>query len=86
MPASREVLEALKRDELLSALDAQGLEVEDRRRRDGLIDALLTAERESELEFLLEERDEFLAEHVFWVPPRARWEYLEFLLSRAHRL
>jgi len=31
---------------------------------------------------VLEDRDEYLAEHVFWVPPEARWPFLQ---SRAHR-
>ncbi len=33
-------------------------------------------EREEELEELLEDRDEFTAENVFWVPKEARWSYL----------
>ncbi len=40
MPKKRDVLAALKRDELVDALDAHGLEVADRRVRDGLVDAL----------------------------------------------
>ncbi len=40
MPSKRDVLACLKRDELLEALDAYGLEVADRRVRDQLIDAL----------------------------------------------
>ena len=34
-------------------------------------------EREEELAFLLEDRDEYLAEHVFWVPKQARWSALQ---------
>lgn len=34
-------------------------------------------EREDELAHLLEDRDEYLAEHVFWVPHQARWSYLQ---------
>jgi type I restriction enzyme M protein len=26
---------------------------------------------------VMEERDEYLAENVFWVPPEARWSYLQ---------
>ena len=33
-------------------------------------------EREEELTGLLEDRDEFVAENVFWVPPEARWSHL----------
>ncbi len=40
MPTQREVLECLKRDELLHALDAFDLEVADRRRKDALVDTL----------------------------------------------
>jgi type I restriction enzyme M protein len=29
-----------------------------------------------QLDLLLESRDEYTAENVFWVPPEARWEYL----------
>lgn len=32
--------------------------------------------RAAELEGLLEERDEYTAENVFWVPPKARWSYI----------
>ena len=34
-------------------------------------------EREAELAYLLEDRDEYLAEHVFWVPVAARWPHLQ---------
>ena len=40
MPTQRQVLERLKRDELLQALDAFELEVADRRRKDDLVDTL----------------------------------------------
>src|SRR5215212_7165990 len=40
MPSKRDVLEQLKRDELLAAIDRFGLEVHDRRARAGLIEAL----------------------------------------------
>lgn len=40
MPTKRQVLELLKRDELLAALDAFELDVDDRRQRNLLIDAL----------------------------------------------
>jgi type I restriction enzyme M protein len=40
MPTQREVLQRLKRDELLDALDAFELEVADRRRKDTLVEAL----------------------------------------------
>jgi hypothetical protein len=40
MPAKRDVLEQLKRDELLAALDRLGLEVSDRRARAGLLEVL----------------------------------------------
>ncbi len=40
MPTQRQVLERLKRDELLFALDTYDLEVADRRRKDSLVDAL----------------------------------------------
>ncbi|MEM1041112.1 MAG: class I SAM-dependent DNA methyltransferase [Bacteroidota bacterium] len=35
------------------------------------------AEREAELEMVLEDRDEYTAENVFWVPLEARWEHLK---------
>ncbi len=35
------------------------------------------AELEEEDPDLVEERDEYLAENVFWVPPQARWTYLQ---------
>ena len=34
------------------------------------------AEREDELAAVLEDRDEYTAENVFWVPKEARWTYL----------
>jgi len=34
-------------------------------------------EREDELEALLEDRDEYIAENVFWVPPVARWSKIK---------
>lgn len=35
------------------------------------------AKRAAELEELLEDRDEYVAENVFWVPPDARWTYIQ---------
>ncbi len=35
------------------------------------------AEREAELEMVLEDRDEYTAENVFWVPKEARWDHLK---------
>jgi hypothetical protein len=40
MPSKCDVLEQLKRDELLAAVDRLGLEVQDRRARTGLVEAL----------------------------------------------
>jgi len=34
-------------------------------------------ERDEELEDLLDDRDEFSAENVFWVPAKARWSHLQ---------
>ncbi|MCK5940992.1 MAG: type I restriction-modification system subunit M [Planctomycetes bacterium] len=34
-------------------------------------------EREAELAGLLEDRDEYTAENVFWVPGEARWKYIQ---------
>jgi len=34
-------------------------------------------ERGAEEELLLEERDEYTAENVFWVPPEARWAHIQ---------
>jgi type I restriction enzyme M protein len=34
-------------------------------------------EREAELAGLLEDRDEYTAENVFWVPPEARWKHIQ---------
>ena len=34
-------------------------------------------EREDELEDLLDDRDEFAAENIFWVPAKARWSHLQ---------
>ena len=34
-------------------------------------------------EELLESRDEYTAEGVFWVPTEARWEYLQASASKA---
>src|SRR5512133_1389954 len=31
---------------------------------------------------ILEDRDEYLAENVFWVPPEARWEKLQAAAKR----
>src|SRR5262249_6125338 len=45
MPSKRDVLDQLKRDELLDALDQAGLEVRDRRVRDELIDALASSRK-----------------------------------------
>ena len=33
--------------------------------------------REAELTTLLEDRDEYTAENVFWVPTRARWSHIQ---------
>jgi hypothetical protein len=52
MPSKREVLEQLKRDELLAALDQFGLEVHDRRARAGLLDALASSRKASLIEVL----------------------------------
>jgi type I restriction enzyme M protein len=35
------------------------------------------ARRATELEGLLEDRDEYVADNVFWVPPEARWDRLQ---------
>lgn len=43
MPAKRELLEALTRDELLSILDAQDLQAEDRRKKDAVLEVLAKA-------------------------------------------
>jgi type I restriction enzyme M protein len=34
-------------------------------------------EREAELGEILEDKDEYTAEHVFWVPAEARWPYIQ---------
>jgi len=34
-------------------------------------------QRAAELELLLEDRDEYTAENVFWVPPEARWAHIQ---------
>ncbi|MCB1150682.1 N-6 DNA methylase, partial [bacterium] len=34
-------------------------------------------ERQAELEALLEDKDEYVAEHVFWVPPESRWSAVQ---------
>jgi type I restriction enzyme M protein len=39
--------------------------------------------REPQLESLLESRDEYTAERVFWVPPEARWKTIQDQASRA---
>ena len=36
-----------------------------------------------QLDSLLENRDEYTAERVFWVPPEARWQYLQNQAARA---
>jgi len=36
-----------------------------------------SADRPTELDVLLEDRDEYAAENVFWVPKEARWTYLQ---------
>ena len=36
-----------------------------------------------QLESLLESRDEYTAERVFWVPPEARWQNLQNQAARA---
>jgi len=33
--------------------------------------------RKAELEDLLEDRDEYTADNVFWVPPQARWSHIQ---------
>ena len=38
---------------------------------------------EDQLEHLLESRDEYTAENVFWVPPGARWSHLQNQASRS---
>ena len=38
---------------------------------------------EDQLEYLLESRDEYTAENVFWVPPEARWSHLQNQASRS---
>ena len=38
--------------------------------------AEIQAKREAELADLLEDRDEYVAENVFWVPPVARWTFI----------
>ncbi|MCR9291862.1 MAG: type I restriction-modification system subunit M [bacterium] len=40
-------------------------------------DSDLYVEEESERYEVLEDRDEYLAENVFWVPPEARWKHLQ---------
>lgn len=52
MPSKRRILEELKRDELLDALDALDLAVADRRRRDLLIEALARSRKVSLMEIL----------------------------------
>jgi type I restriction enzyme M protein len=47
------------------------LEAETRRR-----DGELFTEDETERQEILEDRDEYVAENVFWVPPAARWDEL----------
>ena len=45
MPSKRDVLASLTRDELLDALDRCGVEVANRRAKDGLVDALSASHR-----------------------------------------
>jgi type I restriction enzyme M protein len=45
MSRKRDVLDRLKRDELLAAVDRLALEVSDRRVREGLVDALAGSRR-----------------------------------------
>jgi len=52
MPSKRNVLEQLKRDELLAAVDEFDLEVQDRRVRDQLVDALASSRKASLAEIL----------------------------------
>ena len=52
MPSKREVLEQLKRDELLLAIDRFELEVDDRRVREKLVDALVSSRKASLAEIL----------------------------------
>ncbi len=40
------------------------------------------ASRQLELDFLLEERDEYTAANVFWVPPEARWANIKSAAKR----
>lgn len=40
-------------------------------------------EREAERPEILEDRDEYLAENVFWVPREARWEFLQAQAKQA---
>ncbi len=40
-------------------------------------------ERAEELAEMLEDRDEYTAEHVFWVPPPARWSHLQAHATQA---
>ena len=54
MPSKRDVLQQLKRDELLAAVDRFGLEVRDRRVRDELVEALAHS-RKAALAEILEE-------------------------------
>jgi type I restriction enzyme M protein len=53
-------------------------------RRDDLRDELVAdGIAGDQLESLLENRDEYTAERVFWVPPEARWENLQNQAARA---
>jgi type I restriction enzyme M protein len=52
MPSKRNVLEQLKRDELLAAVDEFDLDVQDRRVRDQLVDALASSRKASLAEIL----------------------------------
>lgn len=45
MPSKRAVLEVLSRDDLLQLVDAHGLLVADRRKKDGLVDALVASKK-----------------------------------------
>jgi len=45
MASKRAILELLSRDELLTAVDLFGVEVPDRRARDGIVDALVNSRK-----------------------------------------
>ncbi|MBB6336990.1 type I restriction enzyme M protein [Xanthomonas arboricola] len=57
------------------SFDSRRDELRDELKKDGITGA--------PLERLLESRDEYTAERVFWVPPEARWDYLQGKAARA---